>query len=123
MNQADKARQFRALHEAPGAFVKTKRQSLARVNHYIFQRLIGRSGAHGRFVPTLVSTVIEDETEIVNFTIVFPRFECQRIGRCQLQPLGIARLLVKDPHHPRQKTVAPMRPRGFLMTPPTAVGI
>jgi hypothetical protein len=93
------------------------------VNHHVIQRFIRRTFTDGRFEPTFVGAVIKDEAEIVDLTIVFAWLECLRIAHCEFTPFGIVGLLVKDPHHPRQETIAPTSPRRFCVTPTPAICI
>src|SRR5258705_13552087 len=93
------------------------------MNNNIIQRLIRRSVANGRFVPALVSAVIENEAEIVDLTVVFTRLQCNRITNRQFTPPRVISLLVKYPHHAGQKTVAPVRPCRFCVTPTSGLGV
>src|SRR6185369_12552162 len=99
-------------------FIEAKRERSAGVNHNVFKRLI-----LSRFVPASISAVIEDEPEIVNLAVIFSRLQCFRVSGGQLFPRWITRLLVEDPHHPRQKAIAPTRPRRLRMTPAPTIRV
>src|SRR5262249_8424678 len=103
--------------------VEPQCQNPTGVNHHIVKRSISRGFSYSGFKPAFVSAVKEDEAKIMYFPIVFAMFESFGVPQSEFAPTLIVGLFIKDPHHPRQETIAPTSPRRLCMTPTSAVRI
>src|SRR4030095_9369490 len=62
--------------QAAGAFDEPQGKRFTSVDYDVLECLVRRTFTRSCFIPTLVSSVIEDETKVVHFKIVFSRLKC-----------------------------------------------
>ena len=91
-------------------------EGTGRLQHDLLQSGLARDP-----VPTVIRGE-KDEAVVVNIAVVLTHFRAAGVADRLLHPpfrfrLIRGRVAEKNPHHSRQKTVAPVRPRGSIMFP------